>query len=120
MFAFRLAALMGRLDVDAMLHEITPEQLTEWAAAWLCGLFREQWLQAGAIAAEVHNGFCDIRAGLNDNSITKESYRYPQDYDPTQPSKKKTRKANKASIDAAERRLRVRYGDNRKNRDDTG
>lgn len=112
--------MLGRLDVDAMLHEMTPEQFSEWAAAWDCGLFREQWLQAGIVAAEVHNGFCDIRAGLNDKSITQDSYRFPKDYDPTQPTEKKTRKANKASIDAAQRRLKAIYGNHGKNRDNSG
>lgn len=120
MFAFRLAAMLGRLDVDAMLHEMTPEQLNEWAAAWDCGLFREQWLQAGIVAAEVHNGFCDIRAGFNDKSITQNSYRFPKDYDPTQPPEKKKKARDQGSIDAAQRRLKAIYGNHSKNRHDSG
>lgn len=103
-----------------MLDELTPAQFSEWAAAWRAGLFRDEWLQTGQIAAEIHNGFCDIRAGLNDKSITQDSYRTPSDYDPTQPPKKKKSKANKASIEAAERRLRAQYGNHGKNRHDPG
>lgn len=98
----------GRVDVDAMLAEMTPEQLDEWMAAYRTGLLSDWWQMAGSVAAEVHNGFCDVRAGLNDKSITAESYRYPSDYDPARRDEKKRIKND--SPEAFGQRMAQRYG----------
>ena len=79
---------LGRVDVDAMLEEMTPEQFNEWIAAYRAGLLREQWETAGTIAAEIHNGFMSIRQGLGAKDITSKDYYDWTTYDPTQPPKK--------------------------------
>lgn len=53
----RLAALVGRVDVDGMLAEISSEQLVEWAAFLEIephGPARGD-LQAGIVASQVYN-----------------------------------------------------------------
>lgn len=55
----RLAAIVGRVDVDGMLAEISAEQLSEWAAFFEIephGPARGD-LQAGVIASQVANLF---------------------------------------------------------------
>lgn len=108
---------MGRLDVDRMLDELTPQQFDEWYAAYRAGLFRDQWEQAGLIAAEVHNGFGAIRKGLNDQSVTADYFTNPSDYDPTRATgNRDASKLDQASIDRAHDKGKVIYGNRSSNR----
>lgn len=70
----QLAVRVGRVDVDRLLHELSPEQFEEhWAAALLDGWGGDSsWLRIGAIASEVHN----LRLGRDRDAV-------PTDWLPT-------------------------------------
>ena len=59
-FAIKLANQLGRLDVDAMLHEMTPEQFRERYAHYMIEQWGDDWTQAGTIAATVQNAAATI------------------------------------------------------------
>lgn len=56
-FAHRLALATGRVDVDAMLHEITVPQMTRWMAYAKIEPFggRSDWFRHGALMALIAN-----------------------------------------------------------------
>ena len=99
---------MGRVDVDNMLAEMTPEQLNEWIAAWRAGLLRDEWEMAGSIAAEVHNGFNVVRS-LRGEKIKEDDYYSWKEYDPSQESKSE-KKRGEESIRRFQARAKARYG----------
>lgn len=43
MMAFRLARMCGRLDVDEMLDEVSPETVNKWIAYWRIEPFGDDW-----------------------------------------------------------------------------
>lgn len=45
---------MGRVDVDGMLAELTPNQLVEWRAALDVVGLDDEWQQVGVICQEMH------------------------------------------------------------------
>lgn len=53
--AMELALAMGRVNVDAMLDEISIEQFREWRGFRLLRPFGDEWRQAGMIAAAAFN-----------------------------------------------------------------
>lgn len=57
LFAHRLALAMGRVDVEAMLHEITLPQMTRWMAYYQIEPFGDwaQWQQHGALLSMIAN-----------------------------------------------------------------
>ena len=71
---------MGRLDVDAMLSEITPEQFAEWAMADNLGILSDTWGPAATVAATITNEISRIMAGFGGG---KQTVAYPWQYFPT-------------------------------------
>jgi hypothetical protein len=63
---------LGRLDVDAMLDEMTPEQMDEWIAFGVLEPFGDSWRQTGTIAAEINNVYASKQSEIRD----------PEDYLP--------------------------------------
>lgn len=77
----RLAAAMGRLDVDAMLEELTPQQFAEWWALQVVDGWGGEWERAGTIAAEAHNAGLRFVAAMGGN-VSESQVRAAEDFIP--------------------------------------
>lgn len=55
MFAMRLALKLGRVNVDQMLAEISPQQFREWKAYEQVEPWGDEWRQSSTIATVVAN-----------------------------------------------------------------
>lgn len=60
--AYRLCRMAGRLDIDQMLEEITPQQMDEWIAYYYCEPWGEEWLQSSLLCSMVANLFISDRS----------------------------------------------------------
>ena len=60
--AYRLCRMAGRLDVDQMLEEISPEQMDEWIAYYYTEPWGEEWLQSSLLCSIVANMFVSDRS----------------------------------------------------------
>ena len=82
---------MGWLDVDEMLDAMTPEQWREWIAAYNCGLDNDGWMQAGTVAAVVHNEMEVCRSMMAGVQVDQRRLRLPSHYVPYYKPTKKTK-----------------------------
>ena len=110
MFAYRLAWKLGRIDVDEMLNEISPSQFAEWIAAHNLGLNEESWLQAGTIAATIHNEIQSALHSYAGKQMPEKSIQSPADYNPYAGRTKRKKRYNAQSIQTAKRLMLQRYG----------
>lgn len=55
--AYRLCRMAGRVDVDQMLDEMSPEQMNEWIAYYYTEPWGEEWLQTSLLCSIVANMF---------------------------------------------------------------
>lgn len=105
----KLAVMMRRPDVDALLDEMSPRQFEEWFIAYQKGILHEdEWLQAGVIAATIHNELTRITAILTQQKLRDEDIADPQDFTPL-PKRKKPKK----KFDAKQFIKRVTSGNSR-------
>jgi hypothetical protein len=89
---------MGRVDVDAMLAELTPQQLGEWMAAIDFVGLDDSWLQAGTISAAIHNSVLRAMAGFTKSrKVDRKSVAKATDYIPLVGRKRTEIKAQSAA-----------------------
>lgn len=77
-----LARELGRIDVDAMLDEITPKQFDEWLAALLIGLDVEGWHQAVTVASGLQNELRVLVGSTQQRVPQRSEYLAPAEYLP--------------------------------------
>lgn len=102
---------MGRVDVDAMLDELSPQKFDEWIAYYLLEPFGDQWRQSGSIAAMVHNAAMFQLAGGDppeESLLTDEEF-IPKFKKHSRRSKT-TRKGRRLDPKLAEIEMRRRFG----------
>lgn len=68
---------MGRLNVDAMLAEMTTEQLMEWRAALDVIGLDDQWEQTGVICQELHRVAASF-GGVSEEPPTRSRFHPPR------------------------------------------
>ncbi len=89
----RLALKMGRTDVDAMLAELSPQQLGEWMAAIDFVGLDDSWLQSGTISAAIHNSVMRAMAAFTKSrKVDKRNIARATDYIPLVGRKRDTLK----------------------------
>lgn len=98
---------MGRVDVDQMLEQITPEQMDEWIAYYRIEPFGEPWRQAALIAAEARNAGITSLAPHLGRKLTASDMVEPDDYLNGQKQKQAL------SPEAFQQIARAVYGNNR-------
>lgn len=81
-WAFVLARELGRVDVDAMLDEITPKQFDEWLAALFIGLDVDGWHQAVTVASGLQNELRVLVGSTQHRVPETAEYLAPADYLP--------------------------------------
>lgn len=81
---------MGRLDVDALLAELSGAQLAEWRAADRLDPWGEERadLRAGIIAAEIANA-----AGRNEPAVPADFMPYLERPHPAEPDQRELKRA---------------------------
>jgi hypothetical protein len=102
---------VGRVDVDAMLDELTPAQLVEWRAARHVVPLEDGWRQAGTIAATMHNEMELFKAAKAGKRHLDESrLRQPDDYIPKLKTVRRAELAvDEGSIAAHQAAMESRY-----------
>jgi len=99
----RLALATGHVDVDAMLEQLTPQEMTEWEAFFLIvGPASDSWMQTGVVAAMINNV-----------NVTKEhDCREPEDFMPIMQTKRKARHGELMKPEEAAVVFQQMYGNN--------
>jgi hypothetical protein len=72
-----LAIRFGRLDVEAMMREMSPQLLLFWEAAVDLGLVPDPWLQTGKIIAAIRNTATQLSPGDGFQRIFPPEYYVP-------------------------------------------
>ena len=70
---------MGRLHVDDMLAEMTPEEFDRWWAADLLDPLDDSWRQAGEICATIYN---TMLVANSTEKVTQDDLRLAEEYIP--------------------------------------
>lgn len=93
---------MGRVDVDAMLDEMTPEELTEWLAYWSLEPFGpiEEWTRSAMVCATTYNASGNAKRPAKVEDFMPE-YKWQEDDDS---------KAAARDADAQQAMLASRFG----------
>lgn len=95
---------MGRLHVDDMLAEMTPEEFDRWWAADLLDPLDDSWRQAGEICATIYN---TMLVANSTEKVTQDDLRLAEEYIPrpqcVPPPERKTSKRELTSAASAKR-----------------
>lgn len=90
--------MLGRVDVDAMLDQITPEQFNEWLAYYRVEPFGDEWLAAATIAASSHNAGLMV-AAAHGAKIDDEHFKKAEDFLPTFDKASKPKRLNAVEME---------------------
>lgn len=95
--------------MDAMLDELTPEQMNEWIAYWHVEPFGEVWSQTALLASTIHNSAMVI---VSAGEPSEKSLVTPDDLMPNKPGKRSGKSTAGKRLDPkiAEIQMRQRFG----------
>lgn len=99
---------MGRLDVDQMLSELTPQEFDAWVIYLTRETLPEEWLRHGMVAAEISNQILAVQAGFGGRKLKDSDLRSPNDFNPWRQKTKK--RVSLKSVAEFDRQMRGMIG----------
>ena len=64
----------GRLDVDAMLEEMTPDQFEGWYAAYRLSPWGDEYKRTSLIASEICNSIRGVAMGFGKQAMSEDDF----------------------------------------------
>lgn len=99
MFAYRLARVLGWVNVDAMLDSITHDQFQEWMQYAELEPFGDEWTQTSIVSAVTWNRLLAVQAAIG-GKVRQAEWKSPDDFVPKSRRRKVVTKTNWAAHEA--------------------